>query len=181
MTLRGIAQEGGFTNPAVYRHYSSKQALVEALIREVYGDFLQIIMRATVGSNPGESLIRGLQAFREFAIDDPNGFELLFLRPRTHQLDVWPHDHHSDSPSRGFTILVNGISAVIGPDRPELDPVFAALTCHAHALGLVSLYRGHRFGTNVEAFRKFYDRSMHILLGALIGLDPTLESTGSTQ
>lgn len=179
VTLRGIAREGGFTNPALYRHYSSKQALLEALIREVYGDFLQVIIRAGAGSNPRESLIRGLQAFREFAIEDPNGFELLFLRPRTHQLDVWPHDHRSKNPSRGFTLLVNGVSAAMDPDSKGPDPVYAALSCHAHALGLVSLYRGGRFGTDVEAFREFFDHAMLIHLGALIGSDPIFESKRS--
>ena len=168
VTLRGIAKEGGFTNPALYRHYPSKQALMEALIREVYGDFLQAIMRSSVGMTPSQKLMGGLRGFREFAIEDPHGFELLFLRPRTHQLDVWPHDHRSEGASRGFTLLVNGISAAQGPGPKGLDPVFAALSCHAHALGLVTLYRGGRFGTDTEAFRDFYDRAMRLHLTPLL-------------
>lgn len=175
VTLRGIAKQGRFTNPALYRHYPSKQALLEALIAEVYSDFRRTIELAAVGSTPEEALTGGLRGFREFAIADPNGFELLFLQPRSKQLDVWPHDHHSGSPSRGFTLLVNGVSAVIGTSRPDLDPVFAALTCHAHALGLISLYRGGRFGSDVDAFRWFYDRAMHILVAALMGDDQRTE------
>ncbi|NOT07178.1 MAG: helix-turn-helix transcriptional regulator, partial [Gemmatimonadales bacterium] len=46
LTLRAVADAGGFSNPAIYRHYENKDALIRDVIRESYAVFKSYLFDA---------------------------------------------------------------------------------------------------------------------------------------
>jgi AcrR family transcriptional regulator len=49
VSVRDIAAATGFTNPALFRHFASKEALAEALFAQCYGAMVQVLEPATEG------------------------------------------------------------------------------------------------------------------------------------
>lgn len=81
--LRAIAREMGLTAPALYRYYDSRDDLLTALIVDLY-DELSGTVRAARASATGDGfdqLERCSGAFRDWALQHPSEFGLVFGSP----------------------------------------------------------------------------------------------------
>lgn len=163
LTTRAIARRSGLTQPAIYRHFEGKDDLVREVLGEIRSLFYFRLERSIIGVATAEDrLLAALDAFRDFAIDEPRLYDALFFQTSEGAPQPPPID-----PARGgniFGFLVErvtdaGKSGVIRAD----GPVSSALSLAAHAQGLVLLYRQGRFGSR-ERFAEFYRRSMVDLL-----------------
>ena len=164
LTLRAVAKEGGFSNPAIYRHYESKEALVRDVIREVYGVFKTYIFEVVDVEGDMARLMAGLNAGCEFALDHPNYYALLFLSGHRLRIDRYPDDFKKGR-SAGFRFLTDAVSACIrAGELREGDPADMALTLVAHMHGLVILHQTGRFNDDDAVFRTFYAESMRRVL-----------------
>jgi AcrR family transcriptional regulator len=165
LTTRALAQRTGRTQPAVYRHFRSKETLVRVVLESAAQLFSAAVTANLVDAAPAERLGRGLDAFRRFALAEPRLYEALFVTPpatRRPALDVDPASRRSTV----FALLVREVSAAM--DRSELrrdDATAVALSLAAHAQGLVLLERRGRFRSAGE-FSTFFHRSIgHLLAG----------------
>ena len=167
LTLRAVAQEGGFSNPAIYRHYENKDALIRDVIREIYGVFKSYLFEAIDVTGERKRLLAALDAACQFALDHPHSYELLFFTPHRLVIDRYPDDFRKGK-SPGFRFLVEVVDACIraGVLQPG-DATDAALSIVAHMHGLVILHQTGRFNDDDALFRKFYRRSMESLLNGM--------------
>jgi AcrR family transcriptional regulator len=81
ISMRSIAQRVGLSAPAAYRHFTSKEALVEAMIGRGQERFLSGLRAARQGADGPESLLqRSLRYYLGFWLDDPLALEFLAER-----------------------------------------------------------------------------------------------------
>ena len=71
VAINAIARELGVSGPALYRYFSSRDALLTALIKDAYDDLYEALARA-------DDLPR---AYRAWALEQPHRYRLLFSAP----------------------------------------------------------------------------------------------------
>jgi AcrR family transcriptional regulator len=86
--MRAVAKEAGITVGAIYRHFPSRQALIDHITAEAYERYIEVLWK-DVASIPVGSFLRLVhlgEAYITFAIDHPEDFKVLFSprpgRPR---------------------------------------------------------------------------------------------------
>ncbi|MGW4631787.1 TetR/AcrR family transcriptional regulator [Nocardia sp. NPDC004415] len=83
VTLRAIARELGITAPALYRHYASRDELVERLRLEFCAE-LAAFLSAEIDQLPDDGAVQFLaicRGFRRWALAQPREFTLVFATP----------------------------------------------------------------------------------------------------
>ncbi|MBE2319999.1 TetR/AcrR family transcriptional regulator [Solirubrobacter sp. CPCC 204708] len=102
VALNAIARELGVSGPALYRYFSSRDALLTALVVDAYDDLADVLEPAT----DLETLAR---AYRAWARAQPHRYRLLFSAP-------WPgYDPHQPSlvaaAKRSMDVLLRYVDA----------------------------------------------------------------------
>ncbi|MFF6906820.1 TetR/AcrR family transcriptional regulator [Streptomyces sp. NPDC012389] len=82
LALTRIAKEMGLSGPALYRYFTSRDDLLNALIRDAYDDAAAAMARAAVRSAKGSRGVRGrlhdlAEAYRAWAIAEPHRYLLI--------------------------------------------------------------------------------------------------------
>lgn len=153
LTTRAVADRIGLTQPALYRHFASKEELVEAVLRRIGREFRAQVDEAARDRTPPVALRSALGAFRTFAVEHAHRYDTLFLRPPG-------RSGLSANPGSVFSRLVDIVGACIEDGfLSEDDPEELALTLAGMVRGLVGLYRRGRF-ESPAAFEAFYERSL---------------------
>lgn len=84
ISLRAIAREMGMTAGAVYGYYATRDELITTLISDVYTELVGAVEAARDARPPDDAGGRMLawgEAFREWAIANPQGFRLIYGDP----------------------------------------------------------------------------------------------------
>lgn len=84
LSLRAVARELGMVSSAVYRYFSSRDALLTALIIEAYDDLGAIAERSAAENRdrpPLERWVSTTGAVRTWAVDHPQDYALLYGSP----------------------------------------------------------------------------------------------------
>ena len=80
-SLRGLAQRIGYSPAAIYRHFKSKDEIFACLTQESFD--LLVKATASVVAEPDEdpvtTLKRGMQAYVDFGLDNPDHYRFAFL------------------------------------------------------------------------------------------------------
>ncbi len=81
--LRAVARDVGMTAPALYRYFDSHEALLAALVGDLYGELADVVEAASAPSNGSltDRLGGAARAFRTWSIQHPAEFTLLFGSP----------------------------------------------------------------------------------------------------
>ena len=82
LSIRGIARSIGMSPAGLYRYYDSLDALLTELIADAYNDLADAVVTAT--TSPGsvrQRLLAGMLAYREWCLEHPNRFLLVFGTP----------------------------------------------------------------------------------------------------
>lgn len=167
LTMRAVAAEAGVTATALYRHFENKEALLRAVLAEVYGAFRTHLMAPLEGDDPSVWLHLASSRYLDFALRHRRFYELLFVTPHGLGIDRYPTDF-LEGRSPTFRQLRAVVAACMdaGVLRPgEVGDV--ALTLFAHMHGLVMLHFAGRFADDDARFREFYFRSLE---GVVAGL-----------
>jgi AcrR family transcriptional regulator len=143
VSIEDLGAAAGVSGPAVYRHFSSKHAVLSALLTGVSQDLLDG-GRAVVDSSPDpEDALRGLIEFHvDFALSNPE-----VIRVHDRDLDSLPAEesaHVRDLQRQYVEVWV----AVLSQMLPAQDGPRLRMRAHA-AFGLInstphSLHRGKR-------------------------------------
>jgi len=165
LSMRRIAGQLGITAPALYKHFESKDALVEAIADRGFELFEQRLAH-DASRSPVRTVLRILHAYRQFAIDEPQLFQVMFVMPRTRRR-TFPHDFAARR-SASFNMLRSAVEQGMRQGKLKQDnPLEVTLNLWAYAHGLVGLYRGGRFQADTVAFQRLFDRAIRRLLSGL--------------
>ena len=82
VTLRAVAREVGIAAPSIYAHYADREAIIMAVVVQVFDELAATIEKAeaTVSADPVQRLLAGCQAYLEYGLGRPARYGLLFAR-----------------------------------------------------------------------------------------------------
>ena len=83
-SLRALARRIGYSPAAVYKHFKSKQHIFDLLAQESFDALAQASanVKTVTGEAPVKRLKRGLLAYVEFGLQNPDHFRFAFLVDR---------------------------------------------------------------------------------------------------
>ena len=158
LSLREVAAKVGITPMAIYRHFESKEALIDALVLDALDEWSARVqaLPAVAGLAKIEQMS---EAFLDFALREPRRFEAAFLLP-SRKARRYPDDFAAGRSPAGniqLSVLEEGIRQGAVAAAP---PVEIVLINSALSQGLVTLYRAGRIAGGEEEFRALYRRAM---------------------
>jgi AcrR family transcriptional regulator len=164
LSLRSVARRVGITPMAIYRHFDSKEALVDALVLDGLAQW-----SARVEALPqAEGLAKIEQiseAFLDFALEEPRGFEAAFLI-HSRKARRYPDDFVAGRSPAG-TIQLKAIEQAMADGVLEAhSAIEIMMTNAALGQGLVTLYRAGRIAGGEADFRKLYRRATRRLMNS---------------
>ena len=168
-SMRKLAKTVGVTAPALYRHYPSREQLLIAVIGEAYRMFAQYIYRGLSGGSPAERLERASTEYLDFALENPEMYEMLYISPHHLGLDDYPPEVAEVAAATGQfwqDRIRECIQAGIFRDG---DPDELSLTMWAHAHGLITIYLRGMCPLVEDDFRMVYRQSGRRMMEGLAG------------
>ena len=157
VTMRRVAQAVGITPMAIYRHYEDRDALLNRLADEGFAELAGRLARVRSGGVE-ERLAKMGEVFLDHALENPQLFELMFLKPRP-GARRYPDDFEAGkSPTANHVANVVREGMQTGCFRQDnvWEIVFEV---GALSHGLIMLYVGGRLGMSAAQFRALYRRS----------------------
>ena len=166
-SMRKLASAVGVTAPALYRHYESKERVLQDVVGEGYRHLIEYLHRALQARTPQDRFRLAGEGYLDFALEHPRYYEVLFSG--TELLNDTPEDVAAQGcavaqfwndrvrEAMGARILAPG------------DPGAIGMTSWAHAHGLISLYLKGMLPVAEHEFRALYRDSaarMFVGLGA---------------
>jgi AcrR family transcriptional regulator len=155
--MRGIAKEVGITPMAIYRHYESKQALVDALVLDALGEWSRRV--AAIPRAPPLEWLRKLgEAHLEFALRRPRRYEAAFLI-RSRKARRYPNDFIAGRSPAG-ALQMELIAELMAQGVLKAgSPIEIMIANAALSQGLITLYRAGRIAGGEAEFRDLYLRA----------------------
>jgi AcrR family transcriptional regulator len=158
LSLREVAAKVGITPMAIYRHFESKEALIDALVLDALEEW-----SARVAALPAAEGIAKLEQLSEallaFALRAPRRFEAAFLLP-SRKARRYPDDFAAGRSPAGNVALRALEEGIRQGKLAGAPPVEMMLIISALSQGLVTLYRAGRIAGGEEGFRSLYHRAM---------------------
>jgi AcrR family transcriptional regulator len=142
-SLRSVGAAAGLSAMAVYRHFESKEALLQALSEAAFDAWAERIKSIRV-QDAAAWFRKGLQAYVEFACDEPARFDVCFVY-KTGVERRYPADFRAGK-SPAISLLMERVES--GQRDGTLragDALEIALYLWAQLHGLVMLHRSGRF------------------------------------
>lgn len=157
---------------AMYRHFRDKDALVQALIALGFARWEARLADAVRAANARERIAKALHAYRDFALEEPRYFELMFLVPRP-GLPLAPESLRA-TPSSSFAAVIASVQACMASgELVPGDPGQTILMMWSLAHGMMALHLTGRFGFDDTLFRRRYDEATTLLLARLSPTAPS--------
>jgi AcrR family transcriptional regulator len=196
ITLRAIAREMGMTANAIYGYFATRDDLVTALINDVYTDLADAVdsaREATPATDPAARIEAWANAFRTWALANPQGFRLIYGDPvpgyqapeggpapgaalrvciglTALAAAAWPHTQHLYQDSAfDWSDFDSGLTDKVRPAFPDLPPaaVSLALRIWGHLHGLVSLEVYGHLRTRTTGLDKLFQEELTQLTQSL--------------
>ena len=162
LTIRRIAETINRTQPAVYQHFSSKDAIVEAVVTTGFAALAERLERATRGSTP--SLTAIANAYVRFGFERPRLYDVMFVGPPA--ISFAAGAATPNAAKTAFTLVAAAVAdAGVPPDRIETvtEVVWASL----HGLVTLSITRRLRPGRALQQAR------LEQLIAAIVAMTAT--------
>jgi AcrR family transcriptional regulator len=172
LTLRRVADAVGVTEPAVYRHYASKDALLGAVVADGYEGLLAACFRAADPADaPLAAAASALGAYVRFAAAHPHWFRLWSSRWWYEGQAAQQQGH--DLPQRRASVapLQGLLAAGLASDAP-IDDVFRLLWGLAQGLSTLVVERAFQLVDTDEARLAAADDALRLALDALRARHP---------
>jgi AcrR family transcriptional regulator len=88
LSMRQVARRVGISATAIYRHYSDKQQLLEAVMKEGFELLGKYLFRALEGKNARERLLMTANQYLCFAFENSEYYRVIFMSRVTSNLCV---------------------------------------------------------------------------------------------
>lgn len=166
LSMRDIAKAVGVTPMAIYRHFESKQALIDMLVLDALEEWSAMVA-AIPPAPPLEWLHQIGAAHLDFALLRPRRYEAAFLL-HSEKARRYPDDFVAGrSPAGRLQLrLLEELAAQGG--LPAHAPVEILIANVGLSQGLITLYRAGRISGGEAEFRELYLRATHRLLEAFL-------------
>jgi len=159
VTMRRVAQAVGITPMAIYRHYSDRAGLLNALADTGFAELTARLVRQRFPGGIEQQLRKMAEIYLEHALHNPRLFELMFLKPRE-GARRYPRDFKAGrSPTANLMAAVVEEGMKNGHFRKD-DVWEIVFEMGALSHGLIMLYLGGRMAVPPARFRAFYRRSL---------------------
>jgi AcrR family transcriptional regulator len=138
LTLREVARKIGVTHAAPYHHFPNREALLDAMAGQAFGELDAAMVEAKSGiDDPGERTFRLGCAYVDFARARPERVEVMFRRPGGGPVD----QALLEKGACAFQHLVDALAACqqVGL-APQGDPFALALSAWSLVHGFASLW-----------------------------------------
>ncbi|MEU6375222.1 TetR/AcrR family transcriptional regulator [Streptomyces sp. NPDC046909] len=196
ITLRAIARDMGMTANAIYGYFPTRDDLVTTLINDVYtalADAVDTAWQTTPSAEPAVRIEAWANAFRTWALVNPQGFRLIYGDPvpgyqapeggaapdaarrvciglTALAAAAWPHAGHLYQDSAfDWPDFDPGLLEKVRPAFPDLPPAAVALALRiwGHLHGLVSLEVYGHMGSQTTSPEKLFREELAQLIQAL--------------
>jgi AcrR family transcriptional regulator len=207
MSLRAIARDMGMTAGAIYSYYETRDALINALITDVYtslADTLEAAHRQVPEQDTAQRILAHGHAYRQWAISHPEEFQLVYGDPvpgyhmpeggtaTEAELRVctllaqlvaaaWPYTEHAQpGEEHVWEDFQPDLTDVLHTRQPGLPPAALALTLRiwGRMHGLVALEVYGHLRTQIIDPAKLYQQEL-LDLTASLGLAVPAVGSGS--
>jgi AcrR family transcriptional regulator len=167
-SMRKLAKCVGCTAPALYRHFESREEVMQAVVAEAYRMFTQYLYRALEGATPVERFIRAGRAYFDFAMEQQAMYEIIYMPTEVigaHNLEEGVRDQ-ACAIGQFWTDRVR--ECVDAGYLADGDPFAISTTLWGHAHGLISIYhRGLLGHMDKDTFRHVMQESFFRVIGGL--------------
>jgi len=158
VTMRRVAKSVGITPMALYRHFTDRDALLNALADVGFEELAGRAGSIAMPADAEQQLVKILDVFLDFALKKPRLFELMFLE-RREGARLFPEDFREGrSPTAKFVAAALETGMKEGSFRRD-DVWEITFATGALLQGLVMLYLGGRIRTSVEGFQALCHRA----------------------
>jgi AcrR family transcriptional regulator len=143
VTTRRLSAEIEYSQPVLYKHFTSIEDIVDAVALEGFGELAEALATARRAGEPDQALSRVAHAYTAFATENPALYDAMFTRPTRLHFAV------EDTPaqmSAGFVEL-REVATTIANGR-DLDTLTEVLWAGLH--GLTTLSRSGRLRPDLE-------------------------------
>lgn len=128
ISIRAIARELGMTAPALYYYFENMDALITVLIVDGFNGIADAMEAASIthaDAHPADRLLQVLLAYRQWAIDNPADFQLLYGNPIPGYHA--PREVTVPAVIRGFVTIILSLQAVLDTGEVEIPAYMLAL------------------------------------------------------
>jgi|SRR5882724_6759054 len=158
VTMRRVARACGVTAMAIYHHFPSRKAVLDAITSQEF-EKQAALMAALPATGSIENRFEiVLDRSLDFALERPQVYDYVFSQRRA-GAQRFPKDFvEGNSPT--FNALANLVAEAMRTGFFRKGDVWeTALTIAAQMQGMITLYRGGRFGLTEKEFRKLCKRT----------------------
>lgn len=166
VSMRRVAKKVGITAMAIYHHFPSREALLDAIVDSEFEKLTEFFRAPNTKQSFETSMIHIMDGYIDYAFAHPRIFDFVFSAPRP-RARRFPDDFRAHrSPTLNITADI--VSSWMKLGRLKRDDQWEiAMTLWAHTHGYLMLWQGGRFHLSEDEFRKLVHRSLRRLLHGL--------------
>jgi AcrR family transcriptional regulator len=158
VTMRRVAKAAGVTAMAIYHHFPSRKALLDAITSEEFARQASLLAAQPANGSIEKQFEFVLDRLLDFALSRPQVFDYVFSQPRE-GARRFPEDF-VEGKSPTFNVLADLVAKAIRKGVFRKGNIWEiALAIGAQTQGMITLYRGGRFGLSEKEFRKLCKRT----------------------
>jgi AcrR family transcriptional regulator len=131
ITLKSLAHRLGVSQPAPYRHFASRDALLAAVAADGFERFRDALVAARDGARENEAFLKSCLAYLEFARANRGVYRLMFASQLLREADDEALDRAA---SAAFDFLLEGAARIAPPERVRAIAVWIWSTLHGLAM-----------------------------------------------
>ncbi len=164
--MRRVAKEVGITAMAIYHHFPSREALLNAVVDSEFEQLVKFIGQLNEEQSFEAAMIHIMDGYIDYALAHPRIFDYVFSMPRPGARQ-FPDDFRARrSPTLNITADIVSSWMKLGKLKRD-DQWEIAMEIWAHIHGYLTLWRAGRFHLPEDEFRKLVHRSFRRLVYGL--------------
>ena len=156
ITLRAVAERAGVTKTAPYRHFSNKQAMIDAVVEEGFGELkARLIAVVDRADEPLARIKQQVISYAKFAVQRPGHYRVMFLSDPPAKADA------ASAPSAFQSLVDMMVDTIEEAQRAGLIKNEPALEI---ALSLWSLVHGLSTAVASKRLEQFDDSALESIV-----------------
>lgn len=167
VSMRRVAKEVGITAMAIYHHFPSREALLNAVVDAEFEQLVGFFGQSNRKRSCEHAMIHIMDGYIDYALAHPRVFDYVFATPRP-GARRYPDDFRAGRCSPTLNLIAEIVSSWMKAGDLKRDDVWEiAMLLWSHAHGYLALWRAGRFDLSEDEFRKLVHRSLRRLVHGL--------------
>ncbi|UWZ83958.1 TetR/AcrR family transcriptional regulator [Occallatibacter riparius] len=166
VSMRRVAKDAGITAMAIYHHFPSREALLDAVVQSEFEQLAVFFSRPNAKRSLESAMTHILDGYIDYALAHPRIFDYVFASPRE-GARRFPDDFRArQSPT--LNLVYDVVSSWMKLGKLKRDDAWEiSMELWAQVHGYLALWQGGRFHLPEDQFRKLVHRSLRRLLYGL--------------